>query len=207
MNLGQRLMDLRKEKKLSQERVADILNVTRQTISKWETDQSLPDFDKIGPICDLFEITADELINGKKSNNIEPIVNPISKINNVKVYALAMLLVSGVLLFFIAAAWFMIGISVLNLNPILCAAISTILSGVGICLIIFSKIVYGKEKVKKENSLYKQIDNIISTSTLILYLIISFLTSAWQISWIIWLLKILVMQIIKLILSLRGNEL
>ncbi len=56
-NLGERLFNLRKDKKLSQEEVADKLNVTRQTVSKWETDQSMPDFDKIVPLCELYEIT------------------------------------------------------------------------------------------------------------------------------------------------------
>ena len=51
MNLGETLLKLRKQKGLSQEEVADKLNVTRQTISKWETNQSMPDFDKIVPIC------------------------------------------------------------------------------------------------------------------------------------------------------------
>ena len=45
MSLGERLSNLRKTKKLSQEEVAERLNVSRQTISKWETDQSTPDFD------------------------------------------------------------------------------------------------------------------------------------------------------------------
>lgn len=54
MNLGQRLIELRKAKHLSQEEVAEKLNVTRQTISKWETNQSSPEFDKILPLCELF---------------------------------------------------------------------------------------------------------------------------------------------------------
>lgn len=66
MSLGQRLIELRKEKKLSQEEVAGKLNVTRQTVSKWETDQSTPDFDKILPLCELYEISTEELITGKK---------------------------------------------------------------------------------------------------------------------------------------------
>ena len=49
-NLGERLYKLRKDKQLSQEEVAEKLNVTRQTISKWETDQSMPDFDKVVPL-------------------------------------------------------------------------------------------------------------------------------------------------------------
>ena len=66
MSLGQRLIELRKEKKLSQEEVAGKLNVTRQTVSKWETDQSTPYFDKILPLCELYEISTEELITGKQ---------------------------------------------------------------------------------------------------------------------------------------------
>ena len=60
-SLGERLLELRKDKRLSQEEVAYKLNVTRQTISKWETDQSMPDFDKIVPLCELYGITPNEL--------------------------------------------------------------------------------------------------------------------------------------------------
>ena len=58
MSLGERLLDLRKKKGLSQEEIAGLLDVSRQTVSKWETDQSTPDFDKIIPICKLYEIDA-----------------------------------------------------------------------------------------------------------------------------------------------------
>lgn len=64
MDLGKRLLELRKSRKLSQETVAKRLNVSRQTISKWETDQSVPDIDKILPLCELYDITADELLTG-----------------------------------------------------------------------------------------------------------------------------------------------
>ena len=47
MNIGEKLYELRKEKNLSQEEVAEKLNVSRQTVSKWETNQTTPDFDKI----------------------------------------------------------------------------------------------------------------------------------------------------------------
>lgn len=70
MKIEDKLLKLRKEKGLSQEEVADILNVSRQTISKWETGQSTPDFDKILPICELYEISSDELLTGKKKEEI-----------------------------------------------------------------------------------------------------------------------------------------
>ena len=67
MTLGERLTCLRKQKNLSQEEVANQLNVSRQTVSKWELDQSLPDFDKIMPICNLYEISSEELLTGTKT--------------------------------------------------------------------------------------------------------------------------------------------
>ena len=62
MNFGEKLYELRKEKNLSQEEVAEKLNVTRQTVSKWETNQSTPDFDKILPLCELFGISSEYLL-------------------------------------------------------------------------------------------------------------------------------------------------
>ena len=70
MKIEDKLLKLRKEKGLSQEEVADRLNVSRQTISKWETGQSTPDFDKIIPICELYEISSDELLTGKKNDEL-----------------------------------------------------------------------------------------------------------------------------------------
>lgn len=64
MDIGERLLKLRKGVGLSQEEVANKLGVSRQTISKWETGESNPDFDKIIPICELYNITTDELIKG-----------------------------------------------------------------------------------------------------------------------------------------------
>ena len=66
MNLGERLFELRKEKNMTQDEVAEKLNVTRQTVSKWETNQSTPDFDKIVPLCELYGISPNELLTGEK---------------------------------------------------------------------------------------------------------------------------------------------
>ena len=85
MGLGQRLIELRKSKQLSQEEVADKLNVTRQTISKWETDQSSPEFDKIIPLCELFETPVSEIlgesIEEKETNDLKVISEKLEVIN------------------------------------------------------------------------------------------------------------------------------
>ena len=57
MTIGERLLKLRKERNLSQEELANVLDVSRQTISKWETDQTTPDFDKIVPLCEYWYFT------------------------------------------------------------------------------------------------------------------------------------------------------
>lgn len=62
MNIGNRIQFHRVRHGLSQEGLADKLNVTRQSVSKWELGQALPDLDKVVQLCQLFNITTDELI-------------------------------------------------------------------------------------------------------------------------------------------------
>ena len=66
MSLGYRIQQLRKQRKMSQEELGEKLEVTRQTVSKWELEQSTPDLEYISAISDLFEVTTDYLIKGEK---------------------------------------------------------------------------------------------------------------------------------------------
>ena len=65
MEFNNKLYDLRKKKGLSQEELASRLNVSRQTVSKWEVGDSTPDMEKLIAISDLFDISLDELILDK----------------------------------------------------------------------------------------------------------------------------------------------
>ena len=65
MEFSSRLYELRKAKGLSQEELANKLNVSRQTVSKWELGDSTPDMEKLTAISDLFEISLDQLVLGK----------------------------------------------------------------------------------------------------------------------------------------------
>lgn len=62
MRLGSSLFEARKKKGLSQEAVAEKLGVSRQTISKWETDETLPDIRQSKRLAVLYGLTLDELI-------------------------------------------------------------------------------------------------------------------------------------------------
>ena len=66
MDLGERICRLRNERNMSQGDLADALEVSRQSISKWETNGSVPDLDKLVKLSELFDISLDELIAGKE---------------------------------------------------------------------------------------------------------------------------------------------
>lgn len=63
MNLGNNLFQARKKAGLSQESVAKKLGVSRQTISKWETDETIPDIYQSKKLAKLYNLTLDELID------------------------------------------------------------------------------------------------------------------------------------------------
>ena len=65
MEFHNKLYHLRKQKGLSQEELAHRLNVSRQTISKWEVGDSTPDMEKLIAISDMFQISLDELVMDK----------------------------------------------------------------------------------------------------------------------------------------------
>ena len=64
MTLADRIQQLRKQRGISQEELADRVGVSRQAVSKWESEQSVPDMDKIILISDYFEVTTDYLLKG-----------------------------------------------------------------------------------------------------------------------------------------------
>ena len=207
-NLGERLLELRKDKRLSQEEVAYKLNVTRQTISKWETDQSMPDFDKIVPLCELYGITPNELfIELKKKESLkitETIDLEKEKIKNSKK---AKGIAISVVLYFLGVIWIMIAIPVWNMNPIVASAIFLLICGIATGMIIYVCIKYRKIKTLEEtedDKLINQISNVVAIIVLIFYLIISFKTMAWHLTWIIWVIYALFSEILKLVFMLRS---
>lgn len=63
MNLSDNLKRLRKENNLSQEELAEKLGVSRQSVSKWESNSAYPEMDKLIQISNMFNVGIDELLN------------------------------------------------------------------------------------------------------------------------------------------------
>jgi DNA-binding XRE family transcriptional regulator len=76
---GKKIYELRTEKTLSQGDLADRLDVSRQSVSKWGKNTAVPDLDKLIKIRDIFEISLDELTGREKLEE-----KPVSKIEEIK---------------------------------------------------------------------------------------------------------------------------
>lgn len=69
MHISKRLKELRIENNFSQEKLAEILNVSRQTISNWENERSYPDVHNLIMLCDIYSVSLNTLMKGEYRNN------------------------------------------------------------------------------------------------------------------------------------------
>jgi len=76
MEIGSKILELRKKANLSQEQLAEKMNVTRQTISKWELSETTPDIKQAKELSRIFKISLDELTDNDISNLV------IEKVSN-----------------------------------------------------------------------------------------------------------------------------
>lgn len=213
MNIGEKIYELRKSKNLSQEEVAEKLNVTRQTVSKWETNQSTPDFDKIVPLCELFEISTDELLKGEKqekSNKIEEDIvekKPMTK-EEIK-RKRAEVISTSVFTYIVAVALFILAIEMIDINEIIIVSIFLCVIAWPTARIIKHFISAPKfeetREEKREQMIIKEINSIIGVVSTIIYFFVSFTTMAWHISWIIFIIGGLISEIVKLIFLLKEE--
>ena len=214
MNFGEKLYELRKSKNLSQEEVADKLNVTRQTVSKWETNQSTPDFDKKIPLCELFEISTEELLTGKtgeeKNNNIN-VENENKVLTKEEVRRKSAEVVStSIFIYILAVAILIVAIPVLKVNPIVATALFLCMIAWATARIVkhymsIPKFEKSKEE-KRQVQIIKQINSIVGTICAIIYFLVSFITMAWHITWVIFIIDGLICEIVKLFFMLNEKE-
>lgn len=70
MDFSEKLLTLRKAKNLTQEELAEKLNVSRQSVSKWESGQAVPELDKIVAISAVFDVTTDYLLKSSEIDDL-----------------------------------------------------------------------------------------------------------------------------------------
>ncbi len=80
MNISERLCDLRKKAGYSQEQLAELLGISRQAISKWESGQGNPDIDNIIKLTKIYQVSADYILMGcenEPSRQTESVPTPL----------------------------------------------------------------------------------------------------------------------------------
>lgn len=115
VTLGERIYQERTARRLSQTDLAEALEVSRQSVSKWETNASVPDLDKLVRMCELFEVSMDSLVRGVEPREMEdspPEVAAPQKENhpNVRIILGLMLVFFGLLVFTVRAFFLRIGL-------------------------------------------------------------------------------------------------
>lgn len=222
MTLGERLLQYRTNLKISQDALAEKVGVTRQTVSKWETDQSTPEFNKILPLCEIFGITPNELIKGEKEEIVEQkekmeqeqIEQEIIKRNKKKATIVSISVFLYIISVFVVAYMeetlqYDDGKTVLFLGGIW--AVATVL------LIHFfianpkGKLSKKQEQIiKEEKKVNKKVEKyvlqLITLIFLLIYLSVSFVTMAWHITWILWIVYGIAEAIVKIVFNLKNGE-
>ena len=196
MKIGEKIYNLRKKKNLSQEDLASILSVSRQTISKWETGESNPDIDKIVPLCNFFEISTDEFLKGKDIV-YERKLNKEKRKNKALTFSLCLVIFAIMTILVILLDEIEVSEGIIG---------SIIMFGITLIGVLLIYYFVGTAKEKKKDKKGSMINKIIGLTTLMIYFLVSFIWNAWAYSWIIFIIGLLSMEIAKLIRSLEGEE-
>ena len=105
MTFGDKLTKLRKQKNLTQEQLADMLGVSRQSVSKWESDTAYPETDKLISLAKLFKCSTDYLLKDECANTAEKYSKKENILSHQKIIGyilLAVSLIAGILILLLA---------------------------------------------------------------------------------------------------------
>jgi transcriptional regulator with XRE-family HTH domain len=101
MKFEEKLMKLRKQEGMSQEELAEKLDVTRQTVSKWELGQTKPDMDKLVEIGKVFNVGIEELTDDENSEeSTNPTKEPKEKDNTLKIVLIVVGIIVGIIVIY-----------------------------------------------------------------------------------------------------------
>ncbi|MDE6606720.1 MAG: helix-turn-helix domain-containing protein [Lachnospiraceae bacterium] len=135
MSLGEKIRDQRKRAGLSQEQLAEKLNVSRQAITKWETNKGVPDISNLIAISDEFGLSLDELIKGDNVVKKKLISDSSSKKWHILVIVYLIAIVAYIAFFAICHKILMIGFLIATLF-----------------MLFFELRIFLKEKISRQNT-------------------------------------------------------
>lgn len=219
MTIGAKIQTLRKQRGLSQEQLAEALGVSRQAVSKWEAEQSVPDIDKIIAICDYFGVTTDYILRNAELPKTEPQSKPIlqnaynvseteiREENTEKQKKSALLLAVAIVMYILCVSPVIIiqnEIGVVLMFVMIAAA-----TGIIVCRSTLNRKNDDEEqaeKKKNENPTLKAVKSSVRALAIVLYFAISFLSGAWYITWLIFPITAAINNIIEACFDLKDGD-
>ncbi|MCB4927958.1 helix-turn-helix domain-containing protein [Streptococcus mutans] len=125
MNIGEKLKTARQQSHLTQEAVADLILVSRQTISNWENEKSYPDIVNLIKLSDLYQISLDTLLkdDGKMIEHLDKTTNAVKSNQKLQTFLLSYLAMITCLLllslFFLKSYYFLLFLSTIMILGVL----------------------------------------------------------------------------------------
>ncbi len=211
MTIGVKIQNLRKQKGLSQEQLAEAVGVSRQAVSKWEAEQSVPDIDKIILICDYFGVTTDYILRNEEMSCTETVhstnKNEEEKDMDNKKKSTLLLTVS-VMLYILCAVPIIIIPNQVGLVLLL------VMVAVATGLMIFRSRLNSSDKrdeneekpPKPENSILKAVKRCVWVIAVVVYIVISFSSGAWYITWLVFPITGAIIDVIKACFDLKDGD-
>ena len=126
MNIADRIQNLRKVKGISQEELADKVGVSRQAVSKWESEQSIPDLDKVIIMSEYFSVTTDYILKGIETRE------QLDKRANANIFAIVATVLNFIGLVVSAAVWYEEQVPMALVIGLVFMALGCMVFGVGI---------------------------------------------------------------------------
>ncbi len=224
MTIGTKIQTLRKQRGLSQEQLAENLGVSRQAVSKWEAGQSVPDIDKIVLVCDFFGVTTDYILRNeelpKTEQEYEPqpdnlvqdkysiSENEVNTENEEKKKKSALLLAAAIMLYITSV------VPPILIDGAVGPALMFVMVAVATGIIVYRSIVNSKnkredeeeKKKEPENPVLKAVKSCVWAVAVIIYFLISFLTGAWYITWLVFPITGAITDVIEACFDLKGGS-
>ena len=219
MTIGTKIQNLRKQRGMSQEQLAEALGVSRQAVSKWEAEQSVPDIDKIISICDYFGVTTDYILRNAEllqtELQSEPIVentyiseNKVDEENAEKQKKSALLLAVAIVLYILCVA------PVIIIQNEIGVVLMFVMIAATTGIIVYRSTLNRKnnddeekaENKKNENPTLKTAKSCVWAVAVIIYFVISFLSSAWYITWLVFPITGAITDVIEACFDLKDGD-
>jgi len=127
MNIADRIQNLRKAKGISQEELADKIGVSRQAVSKWESEQSIPEIDKVIIMSDFFEVTTDYILKG-----IETEKQAAVKTVNANIFVIVATVLNFIGLILASAVWYQEQVPMALVIGVIFMALGCMVFGIGL---------------------------------------------------------------------------